>query len=179
VTNGQNDERGKSGKINVMVPLSILKQAAEADALIREVERETAKRGGRPRTTAPKPMKYVGFIADTQEETDARMQILERVAGARGPGKKRRGQERMAFCADLITCFLELRLRGIKPPRGGSLSVKAFVFGVADVLIRHGEMDENDYAATVKNSDRRRTLGRKHADLFGDIIREIEERYPS
>jgi len=58
VTNGQNDERGKSGKINVMVPLSILKQAAEADALIREIERETAKRGGRPRATAPKPMKY-------------------------------------------------------------------------------------------------------------------------
>lgn len=165
--------------MTVKLPLSILKQAAEADALLREIERETAKRGGRPRTTAPKPMKYVGFIADTQEETDARMQILERVAGARGPGKKRRGQERMAFCADLITCFLELRLRGIKPPQGGSLSVKAFVFGVADVLIRHGEMDENDYAATVKNSARRAVLGRKHARLFNVIVRAIEEKYPT
>ena len=165
--------------MTVKLPLSILKQAAEADALIREIERETAKRGGRPRTTAPKPIKYVGFIADTQEEIDLCTEILERAAGARGPGKKRRGQERMAFCADLITCFLELRCRGIKPPRGGSLSVNALVFGVADVLIRHGEMDESDYAATVKNSDRRRALGRKHADLFGDIVRAIEERYPS
>ena len=165
--------------MTVKLPLSILKQAAEADALLREIERETAKRGGRPRTTAPKPMKYVGFIADTQEETDARMQILERVAGARGPGKKRRGQERMAFCADLITCFLELRCRGIKPPRGGSLSVNALVFGVADVLIRHGEMDESDYAATVKNSARRAVLGRKHARLFNVIARAIEEKYPT
>ena len=165
--------------MKVKLPLSILKQAAEADALLREIERETAKRGGRLSTAAPKPMKYAGFIADTQEEIDVCTEILDRVAGARGRGKKRRGQERMAFCADLITCFLELRLRGIKPPRGGSLSVKAFVFGVADVLIRHGEMDENDYAATVKNSDRRRALGRKHADLFDDIARAIEERYPS
>lgn len=165
--------------MTVKLPLSILKQAAEADALIREIERETAKRGGRPRTTAPKPMKYAGFIADTQEEIDLCTEILERAAGARGPGKKRRGQKRMAFRADLITCFLELRRRGIKPPRGGSLSVKAFVFGVADVLIRHGAMDENDYAATVKNSARRAVLGRKHARLFNVIARAIEEKYPT
>lgn len=165
--------------MTVKLPLSILKQAAEADALLREIERETAKRGGAPGGGAPKPTKYAGFIADTQEEIDLCTEILERIVGARGPGKKRRGQERMAFCADLITCFLELRRRGIKPPQGGSLSVKAFVFGVADVLIRHGEMDENDYAATVKNSARRAVLGRKHARLFDDIARASEEKYPT
>lgn len=159
------------------LPQSILKQAAEADALLRKIERETAKRGGRARTTAPKPVKYAGFAADTLEEIDACTQILEHVVRPPTPGNKRRG--RMAFCADLITCFLELRRRGIKPPRGGSLSEKAFVFGVANVLIRHGEMDESDYAATVKNSARRARLGRKHTRLFDDIARAIEEKYPT
>lgn len=159
------------------LPLSVLKQAAEADALLRSIARETTKRGGRPRSAPQKPVKYAGFAADTLEEIDACTQILEHVVGTPTPGNKRRG--RMAFCADLITCFLELRRRGIKPPRGGSLSEKAFVFGVADVLIRHGEMDENDYAATVKNGDRRNVIGGKHARLFGDIARAIEEKYPT
>lgn len=161
--------------MTVKLPLPVLKQAAEADALLRRIARESKKRGGRPRSAPQKPVRYVGFAADTLEEIDACTKILERVVGTPTPGNKRRG--RVAFCADLITCFLELRRRGIKPPRWGSLSEKAFVFGVADVLIRHSEMDESDFAATVKNGDRRKVIGSKHARLFGDIARAIEEKY--
>lgn len=161
-------------------PLAIQQAVREANKTIAKLQREADKRGGRSRKVPNGQSKSDSpalFIADTPEEIDACLQIIEALIGPRVPGNKRRG--RISFYTDLITCFIKLRSLGIRPPRGGSLSRRSWDNGLADVLIRHEKVLPNVVLHISKNGRERTKLGRRFKREFDATARAVAENYPT
>lgn len=154
--------------VSAPAPATVLLQESRANTLMWQERDALLMRGlnrGRPRKAATPenaPVRAV-FVADSLAELDVLQQTWEQAIGPPVRGNKRLGRQRLY--ADLVQHFIELRRRGVTPPRGRSLSARACAYGLGDILRKHGCTSYSD-AELVRSSAKRHILASKMSSVF-------------
>jgi hypothetical protein len=155
-----------------VLPDQIARQVAEADHMIKELER-AAEMHPRPGPVAEHVYtKPPMFAADSEADLAAMINETAIVVGERTRGNKRLG--RIGLFADLVQHFRLLRELGITLPRGGSLSRNACSHGLLEILREHCCLEPDQTNSRIlKNGAERAKLGHKLERVFGDIAAAI------
>lgn len=112
-----------------------IRAAEQIDRLI-AAEKEMKPRKGRPPKEQATLNKTVVLSALSNDGLNDICETLCEVVGRKARGNKRRGEA--ALYTDLLQYFLLLKSKGITLPRNGSLSLKACMYGLFEILQRHG-----------------------------------------
>lgn len=144
----------------------------EAETLSDDFAAENRKKPG------PKPKlksRLTPIVAaDTRDELDEIIRITELALGPRVRGAKQWATQ--ALYTDLAGYCLRLHKGGITLPRGGSLSRRAAMQGLGDILRRHGYLSANDTDGVLLNTARRKEVGKMLGNQFDRVADAIEQK---
>lgn len=130
----------------------------------------------RRKKPGPKPIRPKNKVATSVDNTPEETEMAYKIA-AIAMGGRARGAKQWAYAAlylDLAAYCLRLKKAGIRPPRGGSLSIRAAMHGLGEILRWHGYMglDEGDHILLY--SERRYEIGKMLANQFDRIARAMD-----
>lgn len=143
--------------------------------LIENLKAETIhKRGPKPfRQSVPSVAIVVG---ETYSESELLYDALISAIGKPSKGNKRHG--RRELYADLVMAFSYLQRLGITLPRNKSLSARACMHGLGEVLRRHGCTEESDQALIRNANGCRMRLGKTLDRVFSRVANALENKLP-
>lgn len=133
-----------------------------------------AEHGGRPGPTPKaKNLSRVVYIASgIDDDVEDVFKVAAAALGPRKRGAKQWGDAQLYV--DLASYCLGLRKAAITMPRGGSLSKKAAMHGLGQLLRKHGYMTSETPDDALLDSEFRLKIGKRLATQFGRIADAIE-----
>lgn len=122
----------------------------------------------------PKRRLTPAIAADTPAELDEIIRVTELALGPRVRGAKQWATQ--ALYTDLAGYCWRLRRAGINLPRGGSLSRRAAMRGLGDILRRHGYLSADEPDGVLLNSARRKEVGKMLGNQFDRVADALEQK---
>ncbi len=169
----------ESQRGSIQLPEQIQRQIDHADHVHKRFLEKLKEKAAHKR--GPKPLKQRGapvaiVIGETYRESESLYDALVSAIGKPARGNKRQG--RRALYADLVMAFAELQRLGITLPRNKSLSARACMHGLGEVLRRHGCTEESDLALIKNANGCRLLLGKCLDDVFSRVANALENKLP-
>lgn len=160
------------------LPLQVYLQHVVADEEFkawlakRQREKFETRTIGRPKNDI-KYKKPIVFSADTKEILELKLKLLNQIIGRRTVGNNRHA--RIQLYSDLLDIFMDLKIRGIRLPKGGSLSAKAVQFGLGDFLNKYS-YSTHTMQHLVKDSRERTRVGKVLKCVFKRVSVVLDEK---
>jgi hypothetical protein len=171
--NEQNIKAAKQQGLPMQVYLQNVAADEEYKVWLAKRERENFEKStlGRPRNQI-KYKKPIVFFGDNKELLELKLKLLNQVIGPRAVGNNR--YSRIQLYSELLDIFIDLKIRGIRLPKGGSLSAQAVRFGLGDFLIEYS-YTSHSIQHLVKDSSERIRVGKSLKSIFKRVADVVYE----
>lgn len=139
------------------LPSALRKEYDEARSIEHKLlqQRDFNPPAGRPRLWK-NPSPVTTITGDTLQEVEELMDALSAVIGPKRKGNKRRGK--ISLYADLLQAYFTFRKLGITFPSRSNLSAKAVMYGMGEILRRHGYIEDGMFDTRLAKNTRKRSL---------------------
>lgn len=154
-----------------LLPRQVQEQLRVVDKLEREIAAYVFKHPRRgPKKIYVRPP-FVMFITDNEDETTRQMLIFANAVGKKSRGNKRIG--RAGLYAELVKYFLLLKRNNTTLPRNKSLSKKACLYGLGEILRRYNCCSESDNLI-LRSGEKRNKIAAKMDRVFSRVADSVE-----